>query len=178
MAGVTEEVAKVAGGFMNTMGQQPLALALVVMNFVLLGFLFYNGSSINSTRQATVDQILRAQADTDKLLAGCVSAETNRVMLDNMQKITETMLNAEQREITRMQNALNEERQRSFQLREKEAAELEALRKLQQQQSRTPPPSLPLPQNNSLKPDRRTWLDLPPIPIPASGAIQFQDVTK
>ena len=178
MAGVTEEVAKAAGGFMSTMASQPLSLALVVMNFVLLGFLFYNGSSINSSRQATVDQILKAQAETDKLLASGVSAETNRVMLDNMQKITETMLNAEQREITRMQNALNEERQRSFQLREKEAEELNKLRKLQQEQSRTPPP--PEPKQQNFKPKERDLMNfpLPTLPDASPAVLQYQQTIK
>jgi septal ring factor EnvC (AmiA/AmiB activator) len=171
MAGVTEEVAKVAGGFMSTMSQQPLALALVVMNFVLLGFLFYNGSSTNTARKDTVDQIVKWQGETDKLLASCVSGDTTRIMLDNMQKITETMLNAEQKEITRMQNTINEERQRSYRLREKEAEELEKLRKQQEQQSRTPPP-----QPQKFRPDERDLmkLKLPTIPDASPAVLQYQ----
>ena len=159
MAGVTEEVAKAASGFVATMGSQPLALALVVMNFVLLGFLFYNGSSVNSARKDTLDQIIKWQTDTDKLLAGCVSAETNRTMLDHMQKITETMLMAEQKEIQRMQDSLTKEREKSYQLREREAEELLQFKKKQQQQ---PPPA---PEPNAFAPKRMSFsLPLPPLP--------------
>ena len=166
MAGALEEAGKAASGFMSVMGSQPLALALVVMNFVLLGFLFYNGSSVNSTRQATVDQVLKANAETDKLLAGCVSAETNRSMLDHMQKITETMLTAEQREIQRMQDALNKEREKSYQLREREAEELLQLKKKQQQQ--------PQPEPNAFAPKKLNFtLPLPPLPaLPPKGLRQ------
>ena len=163
MAGVTEEVAKVAGGFMATMGQQPLALALVVMNLVLLGFLFYNGSSTNAARKDTVDQIIRWQTENDKILANCVSAETNRTMLDHMQKITETMLTAEQREITRMQEALSKEREKSYQMREREYEELERLKK---QQSKPPQP-----EPNAFAPKKLNFtLPLPSLPaLPPKG---------
>ncbi len=39
------ETSKQVGAFFKTMETQPLSLALVVMNFVLLGYLFYSGSS-------------------------------------------------------------------------------------------------------------------------------------
>ena len=164
MAGALEEAGKAASGFMSVMGQQPLALALVVMNFVLLGFLFYNGSSVNTSRQATVDQILKSRAETDVLLAGCVSAETNRTMLDHMQKITETMLTAEQREIARMQDALSKEREKSYQLREREADELNRLKKEKERQS-------PPPEPNAFAPKRMNFtLPLPPLPaLPPKG---------
>ena len=162
MAGVTEEVAKAAGGFMSVMSQQPLALALVIMNFVLLGFLFYNGSSTNAARKDTVDTVIKWQQDTDKLLAGCVSAETNRTMLDHMQRITETMLTAEQKEIARMQDAINKEREKSYQLREREADELEQLKK----QQRQAPEPMPKSQPNNYRPGTQKLLmklALPPF---------------
>jgi hypothetical protein len=166
MAGVTEEAAKAVGGFMSVMGQQPLALALVVMNLVLLGFLFYNGSSVNTTRQATVEQILKSQLETDKMLAGCVSAETNRTMLDHMQKITETMLTAEQKEIQRMQESLSKERENSYQLRERETDELNRLKKEKEKQS-------PQPEPNAFAPKKLSFPvpPLPPLPpLPPKGS--------
>ena len=111
MAGITEEAGKAVSGFVNVMGGQPLALALVIMNFVLLGYLFYTASSSNTQRRETVDLIVGWQKETDKLMVNCVSAEVTRSMMDNMQKITETMLTAEQKEIQRMQEAINAERQ-------------------------------------------------------------------
>lgn len=47
---------------------QPLSLALVVMNIVLLGFLFYNGNQINENR----NQYLR---ETQRILASCIHVE-------------------------------------------------------------------------------------------------------
>ena len=170
MAGAIEEAGKAASGFMTVMGSQPLALALVVMNFVLLGFLFYNGSSTNSARKDTLDQIIKWQANTDGLLAGCVSAESNRTMLDHMQKITETMLSAEQKEIQRMQEALNKEREKSFQLREREADELEQLKK----QQRSAPEPMPKSQPNNFRPGtQRLLLNLKLPPFATTPAVEI-----
>lgn len=154
MTGVTEEVGKQVGGFMSVMSAQPLSLALVIMNLVLLGYLFYTGSSVNSQRKETTNQIIEWQKETGKTLANCVSAETTRVMLDNMQKITDTMLTAEQKEIQRMQTAIDQERNRSWELRERERKELEELKKAQPQSAQ--------PRAQNLK--SSGLLDLPPLP--------------
>ena len=154
---VTEEVAKAVGGFTHALGGQPLSLALVVMNLVLLGYMFYFGASVNNDRKSTVDLIVTWQKETDKLLANCVSGEVTRTMLDNMQKITETMLQAEQKEITRMQAAINEERQRSWELREREKKELDELKKSE--------PSQPRAQRLSSRGYKLNLPPLPPLPI-------------
>lgn len=162
---VTEEVAKVVGGFTSIMGGQPLALALVVMNLVLLGYLFYIGSATNADRKSTVDLIISWQKDTDKLLANCVSGEVTRVMLDNMQRITETMLQAEQKEINRMQDAINNERNKSWELREREKQELDDLKK----KRRGAPEEPPQPKAQNLSGE--VFLPLPPLPdIPVINA--------
>ena len=136
--GVGEEAGKAVGGFFNIMGGQPLALALVVMNLILLGYLFYTAASITNSRKETVDLIVGWQKETDKLMVNCVSAEVSRSMMDNMQKITETMLSAEQKEITRMQEAINAERERSWQLRQREQKELDELKKREAPQEAPP----------------------------------------
>ena len=136
--GVTEEVGKAASGFVNIMGGQPLALALVIMNFVLLGALFYTSSSVTTSRKETVDLIVGWQKETDKLMVNCVSAEVSRAMMDNMQKITETMLQAEQKEISRMQEAINAERNRSWELRQREQKELDELKRREAPQDSPP----------------------------------------
>lgn len=137
--GVTEEASKAVGGFFAVMGAQPLALALVVMNFVLLGYVFYMGTSITAQRKETTDLIVGWQKETDKLMVNCVSADVMRMTLDNMQRITDTMLSAEQKEILRMQEAINAERQKNWDMREREKKELEELKKQQQSPQDAPP---------------------------------------
>lgn len=154
--GVTEEVGKAASGFVNVMGGQPLALALVIMNFVLLGYLFYESSSITKQRKETIDLIIGWQKETDKLMVNCVSAEVSRSMMDNMQKITETMLSAEQKEIQRMQGAINDERSRSWELRQREQKELDEFKK--QRQSPTDEPRMQRMSGHS------AFFPLPPLP--------------
>jgi hypothetical protein len=153
--GVTEEAGKAVSGFVTVMGTQPLALALVVMNLTLLGYLFYLNSSVNAQRKESVDLIIGWQKETDKLMVNCVSAEVNRSMMDNMQKITETMLNAEQKEIQRMQDVLNNERQKSWELRQREQKELDELKKQQPQDT---PPRLQRMSTYS------SFFPLPPVP--------------
>ena len=114
--GVTEEVSKQVGGFMEIMKMQPLSLALVVMNFLLVAFLFYSNSQVLTQRQNALDQIVKWQQGTDNLMASCVSHDVTKMMLDNMQRITETMLTAEQKEIARMQRVIDQERERNTRL--------------------------------------------------------------
>jgi hypothetical protein len=150
--GVTDEAGKAFSGFVNVMGGQPLALALVIMNFVLLGYLFYTATSLTTSRKETVDLIVGWQKETDKLMVNCVSAEVSRSMMDNMQKITETMLSAEQKEITRMQEQINNERNRSWELRQREQKELDDLKQRDKEQA---PPRA-----------QRLSSDVPFIPLP------------
>ena len=84
-AGV-EETSKQVGVFFKIMKDQPLSLALVVMNFLLMGFLFYSGAA----RKDTVDTIVKWQQATDNLMASCVSGEVVKVVLDAMQRVIET----------------------------------------------------------------------------------------
>ena len=123
------------------------------MNLLLLGYMFYVQSSSNRQRQETVGLIVQQQNDTEKLLASCVSSDVTRTMLDHMQLITNTMLAAEQKEIQRMQDVVNSERQRSWELRERERKRLDELE-----------PSAPKPEpQKNIRPDR-TLLKLPPLP--------------
>lgn len=88
-----------------------MSLALVVINFLLVAFLFYSGSATLTQRAAMTDLIVGWQRDTDKLMANCVSQDVTKMMLDNMQKITETMLGTAQKDIERMQTAIEKERE-------------------------------------------------------------------
>jgi len=77
---------KQIGNFIGTMADQPLSLALVVMNFVLLGYLFYSGSSAMTQRAETATMIVKWQEATDKLMASCVSADIMKLVLDAVQQ--------------------------------------------------------------------------------------------
>jgi hypothetical protein len=62
--GVLEESVKQAGGVIDAMRSQPLALAMGLMNVALLLFLFYYLSRITSRTEITVNSLFQAQ---DKL---------------------------------------------------------------------------------------------------------------
>jgi hypothetical protein len=62
------ETGKAVGGFFDIMRTQPLALALVVMNFALLAYIFWTGGN-------TLEQVYKANADAQKLLAKCVDLD-------------------------------------------------------------------------------------------------------
>jgi hypothetical protein len=111
-AGVTEEVGKATHTFMDILRGQPLSLALVVMNFLLVAYMFYSGAQILEQRQDMAKAILDWTQKTDTLLASCVSLDVTKLMLDHMQKITETMLATEKTEITRMQRVIDDLRGR------------------------------------------------------------------
>jgi hypothetical protein len=114
--GLTAEAGKTARSVVEVMKESPLSLALVVMNFALVGFLFYSGSTTLDQRSAMSKMIIDWQRETGTILGGCVSQDVTKMMLDNMHRITETMLSAEQREIARMQQVIKEERDRNTML--------------------------------------------------------------
>ena len=60
---------------MDALKEQPLSLALVVMNFLLVAYLFYSGSSLNTQRQETTRMVISWQQATDTLMANCVSKD-------------------------------------------------------------------------------------------------------
>jgi hypothetical protein len=64
MAGVVEEGVKVAGGVIDALRGNPLALAMGIMNIALLLFLFYYLSRITSRTETTVQALFTAN---DKL---------------------------------------------------------------------------------------------------------------
>lgn len=66
--GPVEEAGKVATGFFAAMASQPLALALVVCNMLLLG-LFYFAVNISSAKFNT---IMTQQAEVQRMLYQCV----------------------------------------------------------------------------------------------------------
>lgn len=91
-----EETGKVARSFFKVMQTEPLSLALVVSNFVLLGYLFYSGASITSQRQETTKMIVGWQERTDVLMASCVSRD-----------VLESVVGALERQLQEMRKQLN-----------------------------------------------------------------------
>jgi hypothetical protein len=139
-----EEAGKTARSFMDALKDQPLSLALVVVILVLCFLLYYTTSQTSMMRQQTTETIIRWQQDTDKLMAGCVSQDVTKLIIDNIQRVTETMLQTAQKDIERMQKAIDIERANSQRIVE------EQLKRLQRYQ---PPPGLPFGQRNVAAPD-------------------------
>ena len=86
MINPVEEIGRTTRSFFEALKEQPLSIALVVMNFVLLGFLFYSGATTASARQDTVKMIIAWQEKTDTLMANCVSKDVLDSVVDALQK--------------------------------------------------------------------------------------------
>ena len=82
----TRELGKATQTFMSIMRQQPLSLSLVVMNLILLGFLFYSNSVQLNQRRDTVELIVAWQRDADKLMADCVSKEVMQAIIEALER--------------------------------------------------------------------------------------------
>lgn len=70
--GPAEEAGKAASLFMSIMRDQPLSLALVVMNMLLLALFFFVIHTATGVRNKELEQLFAAQAETNKLLFNCV----------------------------------------------------------------------------------------------------------
>lgn len=132
MIDVSKEVGETARSFFGVMGANPLSLALVVVVFALSAMLYYSSAATLEQRSVMAKMIIQWQQEQQVILGGCVSAEVTKGMMDNMQRITDTMLTYNNKEIIRMQEAIDKERDRSFRLRELREQEL-------QKQIPTPP---------------------------------------
>jgi hypothetical protein len=60
-----------ANTFMDAMRGQPLALGLVVMNFGLLGFLYYDGARAAKERHDEMQLLYQNRSEMAKLLYSC-----------------------------------------------------------------------------------------------------------
>jgi len=63
---------QVALSFVDSLKAQPLALALVVMNFALIGFVYFQSVQFNSQRKDNIALFVNVQNEVQKLLAQCV----------------------------------------------------------------------------------------------------------
>lgn len=59
------------GAIVDALKGQPLVLALVVMNFALLGFLYYIGVAAHNERSEQAKIMAESRGDLAELLASC-----------------------------------------------------------------------------------------------------------
>jgi hypothetical protein len=85
-AAIHEEVSKQVGGVIRALEATPLSLALVVMNFALVAFLFYSNSQVLEQRATALNQIVTWQKQTDTLMASCVSIEVMKLVVDALER--------------------------------------------------------------------------------------------
>lgn len=70
--GVAEEVGKQAGAFMTIMKDQPLSLALALMNILLMLLFFYIYKTNHELRVLQLNVTQQAQSEVQKLLFSCI----------------------------------------------------------------------------------------------------------
>lgn len=72
--------------FMKVLGDQPLSLALVLMNFLLLYFLFKQGNGQLQQRKETMDTIVKWQVETQLLLGNCVNKDIMEIVIAALER--------------------------------------------------------------------------------------------
>ena len=72
--------------FMRVMGDQPLSLALCVMNLLLLAYCFRQAKQFSETRREMAKMIIKWQEDTQRIMADCVSKDTMKVIVDALER--------------------------------------------------------------------------------------------
>jgi hypothetical protein len=72
MPGVIEEGEKVAGEVVHVFNRTPLVLSLVLMNFALLGYVYYQGVSEHNLRNENIKLYIAQISEVHQLLARCV----------------------------------------------------------------------------------------------------------
>jgi hypothetical protein len=68
---MTHEAGEAAKGFIDALKDQPLSLALVVMNLGLLGYLYYTGVVAHSERREEMQMLYENRKYVGQLLAEC-----------------------------------------------------------------------------------------------------------
>jgi hypothetical protein len=70
--GAAEEGVKAAGTFMTIMKEQPLSLALIIMNLALLAFLWFGLKQQSDLRSHDLALYFTQQKESADLLARCI----------------------------------------------------------------------------------------------------------
>ena len=86
MVGPAAALERTASSFMGSLKDQPLSLALVVMNFLLVAYLFYAGSQQLEQRSDLSKAILEWTSRTDVILGSCVSVEVMKLVVDALER--------------------------------------------------------------------------------------------
>jgi hypothetical protein len=76
--------------FMEIMGGQPISLALVVCNLLLLWYCFKLTNSFSAARQETMQLVVQWQKESQAIMAGCVSKEVLDRILGALERDRET----------------------------------------------------------------------------------------
>jgi cytochrome c oxidase assembly factor CtaG len=71
---MTNSFGGAANSFMDALKGQPLSLALVVMNILLLGYLYYAGIVAHSERQEEMKLLYQNRSEMAQLLYQCTPA--------------------------------------------------------------------------------------------------------
>jgi hypothetical protein len=77
---------EIADSFMKVLGDQPLSLALVAMNLLLLWYCFRMTSSADKTRSEAVALIIAWQKESQAIMADCVSKEVMAMVLAALER--------------------------------------------------------------------------------------------
>jgi len=73
--GALEEAGKFANSVANALGSQPMTLAMIVTNIMLLVFLFYSQNQFYNQRQELSLQFLASEKEVRTMLAQCIVPE-------------------------------------------------------------------------------------------------------
>ena len=86
--GPSEELGKAAHTFMDAMRQEPLSLALVVMNVLLIAYLFFNEQKYIEGRRDLANQLFTHAKNTSDLLAKCIAVDDMNKLIEQMRRPT------------------------------------------------------------------------------------------
>lgn len=78
MAGIGEEGAKVATGFIEALKNEPISLALVLMNICLLGFFYFLLTTVSNQREREINLLYADKKEVRELLSKCVVPNDRR----------------------------------------------------------------------------------------------------
>ena len=88
--GDASEMSELADTFMKVLSGQPLSLALVAMNLLLLWYCFRTTNQFTKARNETAQLIVQWQKESQAIMANCVSKEVMEMVLQSLERDRET----------------------------------------------------------------------------------------
>jgi len=70
--GAIEEVGKVATGVIDALRTQPMVIALIVLNFIIIGFVYFSVKDRRDQDHKIMSLLLEQQTKAQELLSRCV----------------------------------------------------------------------------------------------------------